>query len=140
MFILDTNVISEMRRGDRTHPNVAAWVLSVPHSDLHLSAVTVFELELGVLMLERRDPKAALPLRLWLDGKVLPQFADRILPVDAAVARRASALHVPNRRPDRDAFIAATAIVHSMTIVTRNVRDFEPTCVAAINPWESLNP
>ena len=137
MYLLDTNVISELRRHDRIDPCVAAWVRGVQQNELHLSAMTVFELELGVAMLERRDPKAAVPLRLWLDGKVLPLFTGRIFPVDAVVARRAAVLHSPIRRPWRDAFIAATAIVHGLTVVTRNVCDFQPMGVTLINPWQT---
>lgn len=136
MFLLDTNVVSELRKRHRADRNVAAWVLSVPHTELHVSAITIFELELGVILLERRDAKGAVPLRLWLDNRMLPNFSGRIIPVDISVARRAAALHVPKKRPERDAFIAATAIVHGLTVVTRNLADFEPTGVAIFNPWE----
>ncbi len=136
MFLLDTNVVSELRKRHRADPNVSAWVLGVPREHLYLSAMTIFELEMGVTALERRDPIAALPLRLWLDSKVLPQFSDRIFPVDVAVARRAAALHVPKQRPERDAFIAATAIVHGLTVATRNVCDFQSMGVTLINPWQ----
>lgn len=140
MFLLDTNVISELRRGPRVDSHVAAWVDSVQQSELYLSIMTVFELELGVALLERRDPQGAIPLRRWLDGKVLPQFANRVFQVDLVVARRAATLHVPVRRPWRDAFIAATAIVHGLTVVTRNVSDFEQIGVALINPWQPVSP
>jgi predicted nucleic acid-binding protein len=93
------------------------------------------ELEQGVLMIERRDPAQGRVLRTWLESQVMPAFDDRVLPIDAAVARRCASLHVPRTRGERDALIAATALVHGMAVVTRNVADFEPTGVAVINPW-----
>ncbi len=136
MFLLDTNVLSELRRRTRTHPNVAAWIDGVPAGDLFLSAITILEIEAGTLVLERRDPPQGAILRLWVDTKVLPVFAGRILPVDTTVAQRCARLHVPHPRPERDALIAATGLVHGLTIVTRNVADFQPMGVALINPWE----
>jgi predicted nucleic acid-binding protein len=137
MFLLDTNVISELRkaRSGKADANVTAWVKPVPAGSLFLSVVVVQELEIGVLLAERRDPAQGAILRAWLDGHVLPGFAGRILPVDTAVARRSSALHVPDVRPVRDGLIAATALVHGMTVVTRNLADFAPTGVALVNPW-----
>ena len=140
MFLLDTNVISELRRSDRANRQVLAWSDSVTPADLFTSAITVLELETGILALERRDARQGAVFRDWLEGYVLPAFVDRILPVDLPVARRCAALHVPNRRPERDAFIAATAIVHGLTVVTRNVADFEPMGVALINPWQPIKP
>ena len=138
MYLVDTNVISELRkaRSSKVDKNVLAWANSVPASSLHLSAITVLELELGILLVERRDPAQGTILRSWLDTHVLPAFLDRILPVDAMVAQRCAKLHVPDRRPDRDAFIAATALVYGMTMVTRNVHDFVRTGVEVINPWK----
>jgi hypothetical protein len=97
--------------------------------------MTIHELEVGVLLAERRDPAQGAVLRAWLNGHVLPAFGDRILAIDAAVAQRSARLHVPDPRPLRDGLIAATALVHGMTVVTRNVGDFEPTGVATLNPW-----
>lgn len=94
------------------------------------------ELETGVLQIERRDTAQGALLRAWLDGHVLPEFAGRVLPVDTAVAQRCARLHVPDRRSERDALIAATALVHGMTVVTRNVADFVETGVAIVNPWD----
>ena len=138
MLLLDTNVVSELRfvmagRGD---PRVAAWQASVPTSTLAISVVTLLELERGVLLLERRDrPQAAL-LRRWLDDGVPAAFESRILPVDAAVARRAAALHVPDPAPAHDALIAATALVHGLTVVTRDVADFVRfDGVRVLDPW-----
>jgi hypothetical protein len=137
MYLLDTNVVSELRkvRLGRADPGVARWADSVNASNLYLSVVTVQELEMGVLQLLRRDPVQGAVLRTWLDMQVVPAFGQRILPVDLAVAQRSAALHVPNPRPVRDGLIAATALVHSMTVVTRNVVDFRPCGVPVLNPW-----
>ena len=138
MFILDTNVISELRkiRLGRADKNVAQWADSVDAVDLYLSAITVQELEMGVLLVERRDPPQGAIFRSWFESHVLPAFAGRILPVDTAVAQRCAALHVPDPRPAMDSLIAATALVHGMTLVTRNVIDFQSSGVTIINPWE----
>jgi predicted nucleic acid-binding protein len=139
MFLLDTNVISELRkvRADKADRNVAAWARDVPAGSLFLSVIVVQELEIGVLLAERRDPSTGAILRAWLDAHVLPAFAGRILAVDMAVAQRSAMLHVPNPRPIRDGLIAATALVHGMTVVTRNVTDFAPTGVSLLNPWDA---
>ncbi len=137
MFLLDTNVVSELRkaRAGKADRNVAAWAARVPAVSLFLSAITIQELEIGTLLAERRDPAQGAILRTWLDGHVLPAFAERILPVETAVARRSAALHVPDPRPIRDALIAATALVHELTVVTRNTTDFEPTGARVFDPW-----
>jgi predicted nucleic acid-binding protein len=137
MFLLDTNVISELRkaRAGKADRNVAAWVRTVPAASLFLSVIVIQELEIGTLLAERRDPAKGAILRAWLDDHVLATFSERILPVDAAVARRSAALHIPDPRPIRDGLIAATALTHGMTVVTRNVPDFEPTGVLLLNPW-----
>ena len=137
MFVLDTNVVSELRKAKsgKANKNVTAWAASVSPGSLFISAITILELEAGVLMLERRDQAQGTILRIWLDQYVLPAFAGRVLPVDTAVAQRCARLHVPNPCTERDALIAATALVHSMTIVTRNVADFEVTGVPLLNPW-----
>ena len=140
MFILDTNVISELRKaGDgKADANVVAWLSSVDAGTLYVSAITLMEIELGVLRIERRDPAQGARLRAWVDHRILPEFADRTLSVDLAVALRCAPLHVPDPRPERDAFIAATALVHGMTIVTRNLADFAPIGVPLVNPWDAL--
>ena len=139
MYILDTNVVSELRkiRLGRADAQVARWADSVAVSDLYLSTISVQELETGVLLIERRDGAQGVILRAWLENQVLPAFAGRILPVDTAVARRSAALHVPDPHPARDALITATGLVHSMTIVTRNIMDFSYAGVRLINPWEA---
>jgi hypothetical protein len=102
---------------------------------LFVSAITVLELETGILLIERRDPTQGAVLRTWLDSHVLPAFSGRILAIDVAVAQRCAKLHVPDPQAYRDSLIAATALVHGMTVVTRNIADFEPTGVEIFNPW-----
>jgi hypothetical protein len=137
MYLLDTNVVSELRKAKagKAHEKVAAWAARTPAASLFLSVITVQELEIGVLLAERRDPPQGAILRTWLEDHVLPAFADRILPVDTAIARRSAGLHVPDPRPVRDALIAATALVHGLTLATRNVADLEPTGAKILNPW-----
>ena len=139
MFVLDTNVVSELRKArlGKADSNVTAWAERVDASDLFVSAITIMELELGVLSVERKDATQGAMLRSWLEQQVLPEFAGRTLSVDIAVAQRCARLHVPDRRGERDALIAATALVHGMTVVTRNIADFKPTGVSLINPWEA---
>ena len=137
MYLLDTNVISELRKvgSGKADARVVAWAQGVDAAALYISAITLLELELGVLQIERRDAAQGAMLRGWLDGQVVPAFGDRILAVDAEVARRCAQPHVPDPRAERDALIAATALIHGMTLVTRNTSDFAPTGVATINPW-----
>lgn len=137
MFILDTNVVSELRkvRLGKADKHVAKWADSVAVADLYLSAISVQELEIGVQFLERRDVAQGALFRAWLNEHVLPAFARRILPVDEAVARRSASLHVPDPKPIRDSLIASTALVHGMTVVTRNVADFEASGALLLNPW-----
>jgi predicted nucleic acid-binding protein len=137
MYVLDTNVISEFRKASigKADRQVAAWANSVPLESMFLSSVCILEMELGTLMMERRDAMQGAILRAWLEDFVLPSFAERILVVDTPVALRGAALQVPNPRSYRDVLIAATALVHGMTVVTRNVKDFKDTGVALLNPW-----
>jgi predicted nucleic acid-binding protein len=139
MFLLDTNVISELRkaRTGKADPNVTAWMGTIPAGSLFLSVIVIQELEISVLLAERRDPAKGAILRKWLDDHVLPSFSERILPIDTIVARRSTALHVPHLRPVRDGLIVATALVHGMTVVTRNLADFVPTGVLLLNPWQA---
>ncbi len=137
MQLLDTNVVSELRKikSGRANRQVSRWAASAPVGAFFISVITLMELETGVRLVERRDTAQGALLRAWLDTQVIPGFAGRVLPVDAAVALRCAALHVPDPRPERDALIAATALVHGMTVVTRNVADFTPMGVALLNPW-----
>jgi predicted nucleic acid-binding protein len=136
MFLLDTNVVSELRkvRLGKADPHFTEWADSVDAGSLHISAITVLELEIGILQLERKDPRQGAVLRTWLDMLVLPEFNGRIFPVDTAVAQRCARLHAPDPRSERDALIAATALVHGMTVVTRNVADFKTSGVPLLNP------
>lgn len=137
MFILDTNVVSELRKAKtgKADANVVAWAAVQEPSTLFLSAITLLELEMGVRQTERRDGAQGAVLRAWMDNRVLPAFEGRILSVDGPVAICCGALHVPDPRSDRDALIAATGIIHAMPVITRNVSDFAPTGVRTINPW-----
>jgi len=135
MYLLDTNVVSELRKGKKAQRRVRVWAQTLSADLLYLSVISVLELEIGTLLVERRDRKQGIILRSWIDGHVLPSFSGRILAIDTAVAQRCATLHVPNPRSDRDALIAATALVHGMTVVTRNVSDFQATGVAVVNPW-----
>ncbi len=139
MFLLDTNVVSELRKAKtgKAHPRVTAWAQGTPTSSLFTSTVVIHELELGVLLAERVDPSRGSVLRRWLAEYVVPSFSDRILPLDIVVARVAAALHVPDPAPARDAFIGATALVHGLTLATRNVRAFGRFGdLAVLNPWD----
>ena len=138
MYLLDTNFVSELRRPERADRNVLAWAQGVVGVPAFLSAITILEVEIGLRRLERRDPEQAAPLRRWFESDLMAEYEDRILPVDVPVARQAAALHVPDRRPENDALIAATALVHRLTLVTRNTADFQPMGVRVINPWEPL--
>lgn len=137
MFLLDTNVVSELRKvGDgRADASVVAWISHQLSGSFYISVLTLMELEIGILRIERRDSEQGARLRQWMDQYVVPEFMDRTLPIDTAVALKCARLHVPDPRAERDALIAATAIVHGMTVVTGNVTDFKTTGVAVFNPW-----
>lgn len=134
-YLVDTNVWSELRNRGRSDVQVRARAQSVRETELYLSVVTVFEIERGVLLMERRDARQGARLRAWLEQHVLAPFEQKILPIDAKIARRCASLHVPDPRPERDALIAATALTHGLTVVTRNASDFEAMGVAVLNPW-----
>jgi len=139
MYLLDTNVVSELRKSHtgKADRHVKAWSDGVDAASMFLSVITLLELELGTLLMERRDTRQGAMLRAWVEHQILPSFAGRILAVETAIAQKSAALQVPNPRPYRDALIAATGLVHGMTVVTRNVSDFEPTGVPTLNPWQS---
>lgn len=139
MILLDTNVVSESRKlgSSRADPIFSAWLESVDPETTYLCAMTIFELEHGVLRMERRDPVQGPMLRRWLDGVVRPTFDGRILALSPDIATRCAQLHVPDPKSERDAWIAATALVRGMTLATRNTVDFANTGVALIDPWRS---
>lgn len=140
MYLLDTNVISELRKANgKADTQVLKWARSIATPQLYLSAISALELEIGVLRIERRDPVQGALLRTWLEEQVLKAFADRILPVDLPVARRCAQLHVPDPVSERDALIAATALVHGLILVTRNTVDFKTTGGVLLNPWIALS-
>lgn len=138
MFLLDTNVVSELRKAGsgKADKNVVAWAQKIPSSQLYISVVTVLELEMGVLAKERSDPAQGAVLRYWLNHNVSPAFAERTLVFDSKIARCCAGLHIPDRRSERDAMIAATGVVHGMTVVTRNLKDFVRAGVDVLDPWE----
>jgi predicted nucleic acid-binding protein len=137
MYLLDTNVLSELRkrRSGKINPAVEAWADRVDQADMYLSVITIMEVELGIALLERRDARQAGVLRLWLHEKVMPAFSGRVLPVDTTIALRCARLHVPETKSERDAWIAATGLAHDLTVVTRNIADFTGTGVTLLDPW-----
>jgi len=139
MFLLDTNVVSELRKSGvgKAHSNVVKWAHSVDASRLFISAITLLELETGVLLAERKDPKKGALLRKWLNGSVLVGFKGRILPFAEPEALCCARLHVPDKKSEKDALICATALVHKMTVVTRNLADFAAMPVSVLNPWDA---
>ncbi|WP_298081439.1 type II toxin-antitoxin system VapC family toxin [uncultured Cardiobacterium sp.] len=139
MYLLDTNLISETRRIPKINAGVAKWLKQTPKESLYTCAVVMMELERGVLGMERKDPAQGLHLRRWLEQDVKRRFAGRILPIDEDTATICARLHVPDRSPENDAWIAAIAIQHHLTIVTRNVADFTESGAKLLNPFEVVN-
>lgn len=135
MYLLDTNVVSELRKAAKADQHVVAWAERTDVQFMYISVISILEIRLGILSLQRKDKAQADVLGTWLSRQVIPGFAERILPVDLTVALRCAELHVPDHRSDRDALIAATAFAHGLTMVTRNIKDFEPTGVTTLNPW-----
>jgi predicted nucleic acid-binding protein len=139
MYLLDTNVISEMRKaGDgKADRNVIGWFAAVNIWSCFVSVITLLEIEIGILRMERRDQRQGARMRMWMEKRVLPEFSGRELAVDGRVALRCAKLHVPDPRSERDAMIAATALVHGMSVVTRDVSDFAALGVKIVNPWDA---
>lgn len=136
MYLLDTNVLQELRRRpEQRDPTASRWLSLLRPGESFLSTITILEIERGVRLKERVDPRQGAVLRRWLESQILPAFEGRVLPVDVSVARCAAGLHAPDPLPAYDALIAATAIVHDATLVTRNVRDFTTTPTRLLNPW-----
>lgn len=138
MLLLDTNVVSELRKvaSGKADPNVVVWNETVDPAETFISSVVLHELEIGVRLVEHNDAVAGKVLRNWLENTVLAAFSGRILPLDEATAVHAAQWHVPNPKPINDAYIAATAFTRRMTLVTRNVKDFESMGAALVNPWD----
>lgn len=140
MYLLDTNVVSELRKCStgKGNASVGNWARTVAPNELYLSAITILEIEMGFLLKQRKDPKQGAILRQWMNQKMLPAFEGRILPLDTTIALACAQLHIPDPKSERDAMIAATAITHQLTVVTRNIDDFKHTGVKLLNPWEGV--
>ncbi len=140
-YLLDTNVVSEMRKAGTTKiaPSVATWFESIPTTSCYLSVVTILELEIGILGICHKDKTQGDILRRWFEKKVLPTFENRILAIDKQIALACAHLHVPDRKPERDALLAATALVHNMILVTRNIKDFTNEDIRVLNPWDAAS-
>lgn len=135
-YLLDTNVLSEIRKPARSaNAGVRAWFAEQRPSELYVCVISILEIELGIARLERKDAAQAARLKEWLERDLLEVFERRLLSVDLAVARSAARMHVPDPRPERDALIAAVALTHGLTVVTRNVSDFQHLGVTVLNPW-----
>lgn len=134
-FVLDTNVVSALRVRGR-HPAVERWAASVPVADQFVTALTIAEIERGVVAKERSDAPQGTVLRRWFEQRVLPAFADRVLAFDLPAARILATYPVPEQAPLDDALIAAVAEAAKMAVVTRNVKQFEPLGVRCLNPWD----
>ena len=137
MYLLDTNVISEFRKiaSGKADKKVIEWSNTIEPAELFLSVVTIQELEIGTLLAERRDPTQGKLLRHWVNNYVLEVFSERLLDITPQIAISSAQFCVPNPKPINDMLIAATASVHNMTVVTRNIADFEGTGVKLFNPW-----
>jgi len=135
-YLLDTNVVSALRVRGR-HPRVEAWAAPIPVGDQYVAATTIAEIERGVIAKERTDTLQGEILRRWFDERVLPAFADRVLPFDLAAARMLASYRIPEHAPLDDALIAAVAQAAQMTVATRNIKHFAPLGVTCVNPWDA---
>lgn len=135
-WLIDTNVLSELRKGTRTDPAVSTWLDGTSDTDLYTSVLVLGELRRGIESIRRRDEVAAAALELWLT-RTMEVFADRIIPIDGAITDRWGRLNVPDPVPTIDGLLAATALERNLVLVTRNTRDVESTGVRCLNPFES---
>ncbi|WP_238945404.1 type II toxin-antitoxin system VapC family toxin [Allofranklinella schreckenbergeri] len=137
MYLLDTNVISELRKAEkgRADAQVMQWFAHIQSQQAYVSVISLAEIQIGILLLARRDSQAATTLQDWLEARLLPEFANRILPLDSRAALLSAQFHIPDKSPLNDAYIAATAKAHGLTLVTRNVRDFEGLGIEVFNPF-----
>lgn len=137
MYLLDTNIISELRKLEkgRADPNVAKWFQQVDLQQAYLSVITLFEIKVGILQLIRHDAQQAAILQSWFENTLLPNFENRILPLDQKVVMTCAELHVPDKKPLNDSYLAATAKSHHFKMVTRNLKDFQHSGVEIINPF-----
>ena len=133
-YLLDTNVISELRKGKRCDPRLAEWFAGVVEDDIFLSVLTIGELRKGIEQIQRRDQKSASALNRWL-GRLIDSFQDKILPVDRAIAEEWGRMNVPGPLPVIDSLLAATAKLHDLSLVTRNIKDIARTGVTCLNPF-----
>ena len=136
-YLLDTNVVSALRRKDRAEKRVLDWFERVAEADFFVSVLTMMEIEIGVRRLELHDPRQAAVIRAWKEGPLEALFRGRCVTVDRETVERCAALHVPGPQPEIDALIAATAIAKRLTLVTRNERDFTGIPIAVVNPWSA---
>ena len=134
-FLLDTNVVAELRKGRRASARVRSWFESLGPDDIRLSVVTIGEIRRGIESVRRRDPSAAAALERWL-ARLVRDHAEAMIPIDLSIAEEWGRLNVPNPLPVIDGLLAATAHVHGLTLATRNVRDVAGTGVAVVNPFE----
>ena len=138
MYLLDTNIVSELRKLEtgKIHPQVYRWIKSNGFTHTYISAVTLAEIQTGILSLARKDKAQAASLDNWFTNRLLPAYRTKTLPVDTKVALIYAQLNVPNKRPINDAYIAATAIAHNLKLVTRNIQDFQGMPITLENPFE----
>ena len=134
-YLIDTNVIFELRKGRRCNPHVASWFSGVAEDEIFLSVLTIGEIRRGIERIQTRDSKGASALNRWLKA-ITETFTDRILPVDQAVAEEWGRINVPNPLPVIDSLLAATARIHGLSLVTRNTKDVARTGVDCLNPFD----
>jgi predicted nucleic acid-binding protein len=134
-FLLDTNVLSELRRSQRADPAVRQWAGQLDVQQSFISVVTVLEIEHGAVMIAKKDPAFSARLIAWLHNEILPHYDARVLPIDVAVAMKCAQFGQVHANHFADALLAATALVHNLTLVTRNIGDFRDFAVPLVNPW-----